>query len=108
MPKLREDYGIFLTIINIVERLYAPVAAVNRLMKEYNIRVAISTGSGIAIIPFLVCRLRKCKTVFFESWSRFTIPSISGMFLYRITTIFFIQNMSLKKRYPRALYCGRL
>jgi UDP-N-acetylglucosamine:LPS N-acetylglucosamine transferase len=68
----------------------------------------ISTGSGVAIVPSVVAKLFGAEVLFFESWSRFTVPSISGRIMYRIADVFFVQNEEIKTFYKKAVFMGQL
>ena len=46
--------------------------------------------------------------VFFVTWSRFETQSYAGKVMYRIADRFYIQNKSLLKFYPKAIYSGLL
>ncbi len=77
------------------------------LIKE-NPNVLISTGSNIPIPFFILGKLMGKKLIYIESISRVSKPSLSGRILYRISDMFFIQWVYLKKDYPNAIYAGRL
>jgi beta-1,4-N-acetylglucosaminyltransferase len=106
--KVRPEYSTFKGILAI------PFFAIHGLLKtiklfiEYDIRIFISTGPGIAIVPSIISKIFGSKVIYFESWSRFTKPSISGLLMYRIADVFFVQNEEIKKFYKNAHYMGRL
>jgi len=108
ISKVRPDYFNFFSIIAIPFSVCYTVLKTVILFNQFDIRLLISTGSGVAIVPSIISKLFGAKVVFFESWSRFYIPSISGRIMYRIADIFFIQNEELKNYYRNAHYLGRL
>lgn len=79
-----------------------------RILFKYQVTGLISTGPGLAVIPSIICRVLFKKVVFFEDWCRFTTPSIAGRMMYLIADKFYIQEKSLKKFYPKAVFRGRL
>ena len=106
--KVRQEYSSFMGILGI------PFLAIHGLLKtiklfiEYDIRIFISTGPGIAIVPSIISKIFGTKVIYFESWSRFTKPSIAGLIMYKIADVFFVQNEEIKKFYKNAHYMGRL
>lgn len=70
--------------------------------------VIISTGPGIAVPISLWGKLFGKKIIFIESWSRVTTKSYAGKFMYHIANNFFVQWPEMKKKYPKAIYEGRL
>ena len=79
-----------------------------RLKWRFRIMGAVSTGPGIALVPFAALRLLATKTVFIESFCRFHSRSITGRIMYRLANRFLVQNRELCQLYPKAEYCGRL
>lgn len=79
-----------------------------RIMRRDNIKSMVTTGPGIAIPLAIVGRLLGIKIIHIETWSRFYTGSISGKIMYRIADAFYVQNKSLLKIYPNAIYSGRL
>lgn len=106
--KVRPDYANVLGILAIPLCVIANIYQTMKLFMRYDIRLLISTGSGVAIVPSVVAKLFGAEVVFFESWSRFTVPSTSGKIMYRIADVFFVQNEEIKKFYQKALYMGQL
>tara|TARA_R110000737_G_scaffold292769_1_gene299336 strand:- start:7679 stop:8161 length:483 start_codon:yes stop_codon:yes gene_type:complete len=96
--------SLYYMIVGLFSLLFLTLSA----MKKYSIQGAISTGPGIAIVPFIVLRIMGIKTVFIESFCRFNTQSMAGRILYRISHRFLVQNKQLLKLYPNAEYCGRL
>jgi len=106
--KVRQEYS------SLRGTLAIPFFAIHGLLKtiklfiEYDIRIFISTGPGIAIVPSIISKIFGSKVIYFESWSRFTKPSLSGLLMYKIADVFFVQNEEIKKFYKNAHYMGRL
>lgn len=75
---------------------------------KYNIKGVISTGPGLAIIPLIIFKSFKIKTVVFESWAMFCRPSYTAKILYHFAGLFIVQHRSMLKVFPKAKYWGRL
>ncbi|HEQ3516632.1 TPA: polysaccharide biosynthesis protein [Vibrio cholerae] len=68
----------------------------------------ISFGPGVAIMPAVIFKLLGRKVIHIETWSRFKSKSMTGKFMYYIADVFYVQNESLLKVYPKAIFSGRL
>ncbi len=72
-------------------------------------KVILSTGAEIAVPAFYLGRLLNIRTVFVESWTRVTEPTLTGRWVYAVSDTFLVQNPELLARYgPRAQYAGSL
>ena len=68
----------------------------------------LSTGAG-PVVPFaLVGKLLMVPSIFIESFTRVTEPSLTGRIMYRLTCKFFYQWKALEKFFPRGIYGGSL
>lgn len=81
---------------------------VREIQETFDVSGIISTGPGVAVLPFLVFKQSGVKTVFLETFCRFETKSITGRLMYRIADRFLVQNIELLRLYPKAEYCGRL
>ncbi|ASJ74542.1 hypothetical protein [Granulosicoccus antarcticus] len=79
-----------------------------RMTRHYDIRMAIVTGPGFAVIPALAAKVLGGKLIVFESWARFETRSKCGRALYRFADQFFVQHKELLKIYPKATWVGLL
>jgi len=79
-----------------------------KISLKYKSLGIISTGPGIAILPFAIFKLLKVKTIYIESFCRFKTSSIAGRAMYKISNRFLVQNEELLAIYPKAEYSGRL
>jgi len=71
--------------------------------------VVITTGAGVAVPICLFAKIFfNSKIIFIESFSRIYEPSSTGKILYNFADLFFVQWPTLKKRFKRAIYAGRL
>jgi len=71
-------------------------------------RAIISTGPGPAVPASLLAKLLGIKVIYIETGSRVFELSTSGRILYRFADLFFVQWPELQRKYPRAIYAGRL
>lgn len=104
----KKDSTALEAIVSAIHCSWCAFFALRRLRKSYRIRVAISTGPGLAIPILFYCKFLKVKTVFFESWSRFYAPSLSGRVCARFVDKLYYQNKSMAKFYLRGEWSGRL
>ncbi|NQZ10126.1 MAG: hypothetical protein HRT35_23500 [Algicola sp.] len=79
-----------------------------RVIRQFDVRCAITTGPGIAIPIALMLRLLGKKIIHVETWSRFCSKSLTGRFMYHLATTFYFQNQSLQRFYPKGIWSGRL
>ena len=105
---IREKYGIIKTLIRFPISVILESYYFMKIISDYNIKIIISTGPGIALVPLILGKILGKKTVFIESWSRFRSASLTGKIVYYFSNEFFIQNRSLKNVYPKATYSGLL
>ena len=79
-----------------------------RILKKEKPDIILSAGAGIAY-PF--CKIAKklgIKVIFIESICRVKDLSLSGKLIYPLSYSFFVQWPELKKKYPKAIYAGRV
>jgi beta-1,4-N-acetylglucosaminyltransferase len=66
----------------------------------------ISSGAGIAI-PFLYLgRILRARTIYLESFARFSGLSLTGRVVYPVTRDFLVQSPEAAARFPKAIYRG--
>jgi len=68
----------------------------------------ISAGPGLAVPLFIWASLLKKRRIFIESWSRVDTKSATGRICYYLSDVFIVQWPELIKKYPKAIYAGRL
>jgi len=105
---LRDKYSNLITLINIPISILNYIKLYYKLIKKYEIVSVISSGPGIAIPISLFFKLLGKKIIFIEDWCRFESMSTTGRIMYKIADKFYIQNKSLQKYYPNAIYGGLL
>ena len=67
----------------------------------------VSTGSEIAIPPYILARFMRIKTIYIESWCRIKTKSGTGRILYYFSNVFLVQWPELVKLYgKKAKYRG--
>ena len=71
-------------------------------------KLILSTGAG-PIVPFsLIGKALKIPTIFIETFTRVLCPSWTGRIMYRLADRFFYQWKSLKRFFPKGVFCGPL
>jgi beta-1,4-N-acetylglucosaminyltransferase len=106
IPRPRRVYDksvmrtVFLTIHSIIKSLAI-------VMNSKSVGV-VSAGPGLAVPLFIWASIFRKKRIFIESWSRVATKSTSGKICYYLSDLFFVQWPELTKRYPKAIYAGRL
>jgi len=79
-----------------------------RVLRNYDVRLVLSTGPGSAIPVGIAGRLLGCGVIHLETWCRFSTRSITGRVMHTIATDFWIQHRSLASLYPRSKFVGLL
>ncbi|MBB2288413.1 polysaccharide biosynthesis protein, partial [Escherichia coli] len=103
--EVRKKNSYFDTLTNM-----GPIKIIQTLLKikKYNVRCVISNGPGISVITALFFKVFGAKIIHVETWSRFVSKSLTGMAMYYIADVFYVQNKELCKIYKNAIYSGRL
>lgn len=104
----RDKHSTLKTLITLPKLFLTQIRDFFSIKKRYDVQGIITTGPGVSLLPAFLCRAFGIKVIAFESWSRFHTQSYTGKLLYKIADLFFIQNESLRKFYPKAIYRGRL
>lgn len=93
---------------NVGKQLYVFWKLIIEILKDKP-KVVISTGSSIGVFTILLAKfLFRSKTVFVESFSRVTKPTVSGLIAYRIVDRFYYQWKELDKFYPKGICKGTI
>jgi beta-1,4-N-acetylglucosaminyltransferase len=71
-------------------------------------RVILNGAAGIGVPISILGRLLGVKVIYLENASRVYSLSLSGRILYHVAHLFFVQWESLKEKYPKVIYAGRL
>jgi len=76
----------------------------------YQIRPDVVLGSGPAVIVpvALLGKLAGGKVIYIENACRVTDLSLTGKMMLKVADLFFVQWEQVQKRYPRAIFAGRL
>lgn len=107
-PPLRDKYSHLKSVYRFPFSFYLYLKLLIKLHLNYNIQAVVSTGPGIAVVVSVFCKLLRKKVVYIETWSRFETRSHTGWIMYKLADRFYIQNKSLQKYYPNAIYSGLL
>jgi len=98
-------------LYNLLYLLYSPIITFFQSLKlifKSKSKIMISFGPGLTIPIFYFGKLFRKKTIYLETWSRVWTPSLTGKLVYPVSDLFFVQWPELKKKYPNAIYVGRL
>ena len=90
--------GMF--VVNLVEAW--------RILRRERPDVILSTGAGPAVPFALVGRLLGIPTVFVETFTRISSPSLTARIMYRLAARFVYQWPALARYFPRGVYGGML
>jgi UDP-N-acetylglucosamine:LPS N-acetylglucosamine transferase len=108
LSPLRDKYSYLKTLYLIPKFLFLNLKYFYQIQKDYDIKVVISTGPGISLILSILFKICGKRIIFLETWSRFEGKTMTGKIMYKFADKFYIQNKSLQKLYPNAIYGGLL
>lgn len=107
IPELRNKHSWIKTFFGL-PNFFKNTLRTLMLIDSENVRLVISTGPGIAILPMIYYRLRSIPTVYIETWSKFSSLSLTGRILKYVVKLFIVQNKGLCGTFRKAVYGGRL
>lgn len=107
-PSLRDKSSLIKGILTLPYNVLVNLYLVFSVFVKCNVKVLISTGPGVAVIPIYLAFLTRRKTVFIETWSKYTSITITGKICRRVVDLFLVQNRSLHKLVKESIYVGRL
>ena len=93
---------------SLLKSLWGLYRQLYQVFAHNNVRFVITTGPGLAIPVSLYARIKGLKVLHVETCSRFYSKSLTGKFMEKLATDFWVQNEELLALYPDAKYCGRL
>jgi beta-1,4-N-acetylglucosaminyltransferase len=95
---IRHSERDWLFVVNLLEAW--------RILRRERPRVIVSTGAG-PVVPFaLIGKVLRIPTVFIETFTRVSEPSLTGRIMYRLADRFFYQWKQLGRFFPRGIYGG--
>jgi beta-1,4-N-acetylglucosaminyltransferase len=71
-------------------------------------RILLSAGAAPIVIFCLVGKLLGIKTIYIESFSRLTSPSLTGKIMYYLADIFYYQWEALSEFFPKGKFKGSI
>jgi len=107
-PTIRDKYSKIKTIVNTFTGFLKIISLLFKIRHKYDVKVILSTGPGISILPSYFFKIFNTKLIYIETDCRFTTKSLTGKLLYFIADKFYVPNKSLLELYPKSEYCGRL
>jgi len=109
LPIMRDKYSRIKSAKNIFINPLIILKKMILLQSRFHIKVIITTGPGLCIIPSIFFKIIKgVKIIYIENSCRFLTRSLGGRVMYLIADKFYVQNESLLKLYKNAEYCGQL
>lgn len=105
---VRDKHSRLATMLAIIPQNLRLIVNTLRIYHRYSLAGVISTGPGLAILPMLILRLFGVKTVFVETYCRFSTRSMTGRVMSKIAHRFLVQNKPQMDLYDNAEYSGRL
>ncbi len=79
-----------------------------RILHQERPSLILSTGAGPVVPLALVGKLLGIPTLFIETFTRLTEPSLTGKIMYYLAARFFYQWKSLEQFFPKGTYGGPL
>jgi beta-1,4-N-acetylglucosaminyltransferase len=92
---------------DVLKALYSGWQSLQAL-RTFRPQAVLSSGPSVAVPVCVWARLLGIQVIFVETGSRVTALSTTGRIMYRVAHLFFVQWPELVKRYPKAIYAGRL
>lgn len=105
---VRDKHSRFATLLAIIPNNLRLIFNTLLIYRRFQLAGVISTGPGLAILPMLILRVLGIKTVFVETYCRFSTRSMTGRVMSKIAHRFLVQNKPQVGLYDNAEYCGRL
>lgn len=106
IPRPRKIYDKSVTR-SAIKTILSIIKSFNVIYKSDSVGI-VSAGPGLAVPLFIWASIFGKKRIFIESWSRVNTKSTTGKICYYLSDLFFVQWPELTKRYPKAIYAGRL
>lgn len=78
------------------------------ILRQERPSLVLSTGAGPAVPFALVGKLFRIPTLFIETFTRVTEPSLAGKLMYYLADRFFYQWRPLGRFLPKGIYGGPL
>jgi beta-1,4-N-acetylglucosaminyltransferase len=79
-----------------------------RVVRRVRPHAVIGAGPSVSVPVSLAGKLHGAKVIHVETASRVHTLSLTGKIMYRVADLFIVQWETLRERYPRAVYAGRL
>ena|SRR5437867_7470481 len=79
-----------------------------KILQKEKPQLILSAGAGPVVSFALVGKLLGIRSIFIETFTRVTKPSLTGRIMYWIADRFFYQWKPLESYFPRGIYGGPL
>jgi len=77
-----------------------------KIIKKENPDCILSTGALVTYPLCVVCKLKKKKIIYIESFARVDEGSLTGKLMYKIADLFLVQWEEMLEVFPKATYSG--
>jgi UDP-N-acetylglucosamine:LPS N-acetylglucosamine transferase len=74
------------------------------ILRRERVSLMISTGAGPAVPFAIVGKLLGCRSIFIETSTQVTRPSLTGRIMYLLADRFFYQWRGLERFFPKGIY----
>jgi len=95
------------TLAGIVNSLVT-LAQITVILLKVRPNTVIGCGPAVSVLASVIGKLLGARAIYIETGSRVSTLSLSGKIMCNVADLFFVQWPSLKDKYPRAIYAGRL
>lgn len=102
-PRGRYDGALAIAVNSVIALVQIAVVLI-----KVHPRAVIGCGPAISVLASVVGKALGAKAIYIETGSRVNTLSLSGKIMYHIADLFFAQWPTLRDRYPKAIYAGRL
>lgn len=107
-PVIRDKYSKYKTFTNFFTKTPKIIQLLFKIKHTYDVRVILSTGPGISIIPSVFFKIYGAKIIHMETNCRFNTASLSGKIMHYFSNKFYVPNKSLMIFYKKSEYSGSL
>jgi beta-1,4-N-acetylglucosaminyltransferase len=103
--RLKTDKNLIKIILKFIPSTIETIKILNKIKPDF----IIGCGPGMNLHVLWIAKyLFRAKLIFFESWVRVYNKSLTGRLIYPFSDLFMVQWRTMIKKYPKAVFVGRL
>jgi beta-1,4-N-acetylglucosaminyltransferase len=106
--KVRRPRGRYDNIFQIIFNSVVATVQIATTLLSARPTAVIGCGPAISVLVSVMGKLIGIRVIYIETGSRVSTLSLSGRIMYNIADLFFVQWPTLKDKYPKTIYAGRL